>query len=185
MEVVGALQGWLWPDQGTEPCAAPVGQRGPKCSEGFLLGCADGLSSAPHGVSPHPLSPCPANCWSKEGYSLCIGRGWRQISNGTVRDKMRRRSSLLEQKHGLCSLHPHHLQLLLLLSLPFAQPLSCAPSPGAVLTQGWQCASQQGSAVPRAAGICCPWALAWAEWFSPFPLWRNWDQFGLGSVCTC
>lgn len=98
---------------------------------------------------------------------------------------MRRRSSLLEQKHGLCSLHPHHLQLFLLLSLPFAQPLSCAPSPGAVLTQGWQCAAQQGSAVPRAAGICCPWALAWAEWFSPFPLWRNWDQFGLGSVCTC
>lgn len=144
MEVVGALQEWLWPDQGTEPCAAPVGQRGPKCSEGFLLGCADGLSSAPHGVSPHPSSPCPANCWSKEGYSSCMGRGWRQISNGTVRDKMRRRSSLLEQKHGLCSLHPHHLQLLLLLSLPFAQPLSCAPSPGAVLSPGLQASAVHG-----------------------------------------
>lgn len=57
---------------------------------------------------------------------------------------MRRRSSLLEQKHGLCSLHPHHLQLLLLLSLPFAQPLSCAPSPGAVLSPGLQASAVHG-----------------------------------------
>lgn len=53
------------------------------------------------------------------------------MANGTVEDKMRT-SSLLGQKHGLCSLCPHHLQLLLLLSLPFSQPLSCAPAPSAV-----------------------------------------------------